>query len=369
MRHLSIFALRDIARNVGVKCPTILKKEQLIDQIMKIMSGEVVPEIPKSRQGRPPKNRAKITISKEDEDLNAIFKDKEVKIEFRPEEAKWLFCDKAERNSMYDDKFDFRDGEGYVNLVNDRLYIFPFEKNFGQDYAILLPKAVEPNPPLRSGDFVKCLYKSSENCRFKICNKIKNASEFEEERPYFDNIKRVIPSQPLEILSKRVKLGDKIIIKVNNFTKYPDLVRKINLQVKDCKILNLVLDSLVEDDYSGVETMRSYMGDSTSKNTMVVNIATDRVKRLVEEGESVVLCINELLKIVKYQNFLYGYDYGSVRTSTFSSVLNLLKLAGAYENGSTVTIIAIIKNDKVSQCGNYLLNELENMNCKIYDEC
>ncbi len=368
MRHLSIFALRDIARNVGVKCPTVLKKEQLIDQIMKIMSGEIVPEIPKSRQGRPPKNRAKITVSKEDEDLNAIFNDKEVKIEFSPEEAKWLFCDNAEKSGIYDNKFDFRDGEGYVNFVNDRLYVFPFENNYGRDYAILLPKAVEPTPALRSGDLVKCLYKYSENCRFMVCNKIKNMPEFEAERPFFDSIKRIIPTKPIEILSKKVKLGDKIIVKVNNFSDYPDAVKKINSQVKDCTVLNLVLDSLVEDDYSEVETMRSYAGDSTSKNTMIVKLATDRVKRLVEEGKNVVLCINELLKIVKFQNYLYGYDYGSVRTSSFSSVLSLIKLAGAYENGATVTIFAIVKNDKVSQCGDYLLNELENMNCKIYEE-
>ena len=56
MRQMSIYELRNVARQVGVLSPTTLKKEELISKVNAILSGEIKPEIPKSRQGRPPKN-------------------------------------------------------------------------------------------------------------------------------------------------------------------------------------------------------------------------------------------------------------------------------------------------------------------------
>ena len=55
MRQASIFELRTLARNMGVNSPTTLKKEQLIERILKIVNGEEKPSLPKSRAGRPPK--------------------------------------------------------------------------------------------------------------------------------------------------------------------------------------------------------------------------------------------------------------------------------------------------------------------------
>lgn len=51
--ELGIFALRNIARKVGVKSPTQLKKRELINSIVKINNGEVEPYVRKTNQGRP----------------------------------------------------------------------------------------------------------------------------------------------------------------------------------------------------------------------------------------------------------------------------------------------------------------------------
>ena len=53
--NLSIFELRDLARKVGVFNPTVLKKNELINQIYDIKSGKIKPHISKTKQGRPPK--------------------------------------------------------------------------------------------------------------------------------------------------------------------------------------------------------------------------------------------------------------------------------------------------------------------------
>ena len=50
----SIFAIRDIAKEVGVSSPTKKNKAELVDLILKITSGEIAPpEAP--RRGRPKK--------------------------------------------------------------------------------------------------------------------------------------------------------------------------------------------------------------------------------------------------------------------------------------------------------------------------
>ena len=50
----SIFAIRDIAKEVGVSSPTKKNKAELIDLILKITSGEMEPPVA-PRRGRPKK--------------------------------------------------------------------------------------------------------------------------------------------------------------------------------------------------------------------------------------------------------------------------------------------------------------------------
>lgn len=53
----SIFAIRDIAKEVGISSPTKKNKAELIDLILKISSGEMAP--PKRPAADVPKNRRK----------------------------------------------------------------------------------------------------------------------------------------------------------------------------------------------------------------------------------------------------------------------------------------------------------------------
>ena len=50
--HLSLFELRDVARELGVPKPTTLKRENLLDAIEDIMLGRTKPA-PRTTRGRP----------------------------------------------------------------------------------------------------------------------------------------------------------------------------------------------------------------------------------------------------------------------------------------------------------------------------
>ena len=56
--HLSLFELRDVARELGVPKPTTLKRENLLDAIEDIMLGRTNPA-PRTTRGRPPKSGEK----------------------------------------------------------------------------------------------------------------------------------------------------------------------------------------------------------------------------------------------------------------------------------------------------------------------
>ena len=52
LKRINLYSLRVIARDIGVRAPTALTKIKLIDEIIKIQSGEKEPTVPNKR-GRP----------------------------------------------------------------------------------------------------------------------------------------------------------------------------------------------------------------------------------------------------------------------------------------------------------------------------
>lgn len=72
---LSIFELRNYARNVGVKSATNKKKSELIDLIIKIENGEIEPHNNFcGGKGRPPKNNANISVNLNEKQLEEDYK-------------------------------------------------------------------------------------------------------------------------------------------------------------------------------------------------------------------------------------------------------------------------------------------------------
>ncbi len=53
LQSTNYFDLRTFAREIGVKNPTALKKENLINEIIKVQNGEVMPH--RTTKGRPAK--------------------------------------------------------------------------------------------------------------------------------------------------------------------------------------------------------------------------------------------------------------------------------------------------------------------------
>lgn len=78
-KNLCIYELRKLAREIGVKSPTSLKRAELIEKINAIETGKELPFIKKTNKGRPVK-KLNFEVSKEffDQDfLNLLLTIKE----------------------------------------------------------------------------------------------------------------------------------------------------------------------------------------------------------------------------------------------------------------------------------------------------
>ena len=59
LKEINVYSLRSLARQIGVKSPSTLNKQKLIDEIIEINNGSKTPNATK-KVGRPPKSFAKV---------------------------------------------------------------------------------------------------------------------------------------------------------------------------------------------------------------------------------------------------------------------------------------------------------------------
>ena len=176
MRQASIFELRTLARDMGVNSPTIYKKEQLIDKILKIANGEEKPYVPKSRQGRPPKKKIVSFIENNSKNPFAEvenFSNEKIcnmslnKKDFDNTEfsGSWILacpntfnysCDEGVENS----KFLFENKTGYLFTMQDGSgFLFQEGRSANADTAIFISNKTIVDYNLKSGDLIECVCK------------------------------------------------------------------------------------------------------------------------------------------------------------------------------------------------------------------
>lgn len=399
MRQTSIFELRNIARDMGVLSPTIYKKEDLIKKLLKIISGEEKPQMPKTRQGRPPKK----TLSSQNfnnaisgENLvsfkNCLLEENEnnvanLKYDFKsPITGGYSVL--ASPEFVYGDEGVFKDDNlntkteiGYFHLVQNKYgYIFEVGRTKNVENVICVPENFIAEFNLKSGDLVECVSKEVVSTKTKYVlniksvngysNKNKNRKTFEQMEIDF-NFKNqdVFLDNSLPISNS--KLGTRNIILTPTLKTFNLLTNKINNNKNFC-VVSLILDALPEDIAqisfeNENETFYTILGDSEKQNNITVNLAIGRVKRLAEENKNVVLLVNDIKKMIKYQNFLYDYGFEDLKNKSLDTTYSLLSLARNLKQGNSITIYALLKTAKNNLFDNIIINELDNMNCNFYN--
>ena len=358
LRDMGIFDLRNLARDVGVLSPTTQKKEELISKIVQILNGETSPQVPKSRQGRPPKGHENVRVNYK-LDIDSL------------DDEMALFDSYSRGDYRYDEKFDFKNGSGYLKKIKNNYFLFGIGRAFAIKNAILVPFEIVEKYHLKEGDFVKCVYKNSINYNTKIVTKINNLNQLERKVNFEDlNLNFNKSNDKVCDFIDNVYLGDRVVLNVSNLINYANFLDSLSsdCEKKGTTLINLCLDSLPELDVNRQDYFCTLMGDNAKVNMLTCELAIARVMRMVESGAKVVLCINEIMKIAKYQNFFCNAELNAIKDFTLNTISRLYKLAGIYSNGASVTVIGFLKQGRNIEFNDYIVNELENFGCKFIDK-
>ncbi len=377
LRMTSIFVLRNIARRVGVLSPTIYKKDDLVKKVCDILDGRAKPEMPKNRQGRPPKDRGS--------QFTAFDKKNEVKIEPKEEpdvlsEFYSQITNKEEKlEALADDGTIFFEGEdlpdegeyeGYlVDASNDRWFLFPGGHATPTKRSVFLPTSLMSANDVRPSDYVQCSYKLDRNW----LNADNILSKREGERRWFSKISKIRQSQwcnnpeIYKVGKYNLKEGEKVLISTKTVSREADIFEQFDKVPTKATKLALRLDVL--EDYGKVdyETFWTMAGDSERRNYFSSKLLYSRIKRLVEKGKRVLVYVSEFSKLARYFNLTHGYSAWDLKEGTLSFCLGIMQMAGYYDNGASVTVLGLLKETD-GQLYSYIERDLVDYNCKFISE-
>ena len=291
LNELNIFALRDLARRTGVSSPTSKKKDELIRGVMEIMSGEKSPEVNKTKQGRPPKafgyDFANVLTS--NQNLSYI---------------------SLNQNVINYEADDIKTVAGTLELVNGNAAILWVEKNLNNENYFVSSNILK-GYDLRTGDRVV-----AEVCVDDNQQVVKNLfsindcpiTQFSNVRKNYIDVQHQLPSRCLSFnndtyANLKLKMGENCYIYGDNnnvnTTKIIELMNSCNVENKIYINISLAeKNKIFLSNINASEKFVANLVDDSLISQRIVNIAVERAKRILENGEDVLVVVDDISSII-----------------------------------------------------------------------
>lgn len=326
LNELNIFALRDFARRTGVTSPTSKKKEELIKEIVEILSGEKQPKQNRTKQGRPPK----------------VF-GYEFSNVFNVQSLTGITLNQKTETYSTD---DIKTVVGYVELVNNNSALLWVNENLNNQ-TFFIPSEVVMKQKLRNGDRVVAEVVVEENqCRVKNIFSVNGVPQSQqEERMMFETFSHVPTQTKIEFVSKALKglnlcVGENVYFYGNNNSENTKTMIEL---LNNCKIENKIYVNIslttknknVLQNLKNAELFVANITDEISVSKRVINLAIERAKRVLEIGEKCVLVIDDMLSISEIENS--------------QLMKNLASLSMESDNGGAITLMCVMPNESLTQ--------------------
>ncbi len=365
LNELRIHELRDLARKMGVSSPTTLKKEEIISEIMEILSGSKAPASKVSKQGRPARNQDK-TLS-----ITDVFEDTK---EIKKEEVKPKGCVEYNIRPRFDDMITLRqpsakytteslpefDVEGYLFVKRAFGYVRA-EGFFPSDNDYLVPINYIRNKHLKQGQYLKGKIFPRQEGEFPMMHSI----EFEKSGLFdFEEAKTRTLSKNInfgKLTVKSAKLGGRYMyVKQDKQELYDFAGQMANELAKtgEYSVKYLCLNALMEfvpEMEQDIEQFIVTFEKDPEAITQAVELFIDKCKREVENGKKVIIVAQNFMELIKY------YQVASRETAIFAEI--------NYE--TLVKIKAVLCSSKnIDDNSNLTLLVCENgMYSKMVEEC
>lgn len=381
LSRMSIFQLRDTARQIGVASPTSKKKEELIKMYLDISTGKAQPAA-KTRRGRPPKQKVENPAAeRKAEEMAVARQDAEQPLGEKHVATieELLKSDDCDRKSGVLDILS--EGYGFLRAENCE---------YGNKDAYVSAKLIR-GMGLRAGDMVVGVAKKNAENRPPAIIAVEsvngNVPENLRQRPQFDNLVPIYPNERFRLerdsarndfaircidLIAPIGKGQRAMIVSPPKAGKTTLLKKIAGAIADNYPNVLLFVLLVDERPEEVTDMqRSIRGEvvySTfdempEHHCKAAELLIERAKRNVELGKDVVIIMDSLTRLARAYNLTIpptgrtlsgGIDPGALHAPKrfFGSARNI-------ENGGSLTIIATALIDTGSRMDDVIYEEFK----------
>lgn len=286
--NLSIYEVRKIGQLEGVKSPTSLKKDELIDEIIAISSGIKERYVPTSKKGRPSKAFKELdflrTFEVKKEDNKKLFFDSSLEV-CAPnlgEEAIYKLATQPAGEF-----------EGYVDTLNgDFGIVKPSLKD--DDFVFLTSSIIKENN-LKKGDFIKVSALKLGNGK-KFADKIISSPK-NQDRADFISLPPVYPNKQIvfnncNILNKLspIGVGQRAVIACDDESLLFDIIFKLFNECKENKIL--IILGCQPEEKEKFKDNENIVCIETAQELSIGTLAVNIMHRKAEQGENCAVFVS-----------------------------------------------------------------------------
>ncbi len=413
----NIFGLRDIARRAGVSSPTILKKEALIQAILSIKDGEP-PQPPRKRGPKPKKTTAvkeesavyseqspPAPIAEQQPAEPASSKDTAsnettqstdniVKRTYIPQQGRIINRSRPERRQFFEEEISLEDCEkrsGILEILPDGYGFLRADsfRNSPKDSYMSAMKIRRHG--LRAGDYISAYCKIAAEGKPPAVVSIiavngKDPATLAS-RKYFDTLIPIFPNSRLRLevpgmrnelavraidLISPIGKGQRAMVvsppKAGKTTLLKMIAQSIAVNYPEVKLLVLLIDERPEEvtdmqrSIKG-EVIYSTFDEESDNHIKVAELVLSRAKRLVEEGEDVVILLDSLTRMARANNVIVPSSgktlSGGVDPVSLYFPKRFFGAARNIENGGSLTIIATALVDTGSRMDDIVYEEFK----------
>lgn len=377
LNNLRIHELRDLARNVGVKSPTSLKKDKLIEQVLLILSGEQEPHVNTTKQGRPAKSQHHIDelvdffIPKFD---NMPQTNSTIDYSLHRDDEFAFFANAPKVNyNNADDEAEYV--EGYLDIHKNGYGIVRVKSDATGNHDVFLHVFSIKTHNLQTGDYLQGEAKLVQEGRPRVMVNIINVNHEPVEQLKNRVLFQDLPYCKLDT-SLNIKNKDNVLVKYGVLQgARAMMIKKGGFCVADIKnmlqeiddsydisVLNLNAkpeESIQKQNNICVKDVYFNMDDNVV--VMVTNLMVEQAKRKLEQGKKVIVIVNQFSRYIKALNSLGNQSYvETLRTEVVTNIKNFVMCAKNINKENNLTFVVLENSIQEENLKNFIQYDLSN---------
>lgn len=338
LNKLSIYEIRSLARMIGVASPTSKLKSVLIREIMEINQGIREKHIPKTRQGRPPKNFMGVGL------VNSFMPAQTSCYPDRLKPRSFTLAQQVEAIAVG----EMRSFTGYIEILKNNTVV-AHNLGFNSPEIVIVPLDRAEELDLRAGDMIEGEVEPTTINTSAVLIDIFTINgcpikRYSADRVDYFDIAHTDATKRVEYKDEQygkldIRMGENVFVSGDNSIINSTALAKLITSVQNMH--RIYINPAITDKSKSilnhltrVERFTASIVGDTEFAKRVISLGVNRARRILERGDNVVVVVDDIKSVA-------GID-----DENLSLVKNLLSLSKAGANKGSITVISLISDAK-----------------------